>query len=184
MKGMEASVQRLQKRLGGSLVNDLLARLRNHDFEYVARTLLDYYDKLYDKHVANSNGSGSGVGTRAGHIVDVCQDDDLDYLDAPEIARQVLAKVAEFEAGESHLMSQVIRTKIGDLQAGTGSTDQVDTEEKLTQGESTKPYPRLLMNVLVPALTVGFVLLGVFSQRQILSSDGTKSWSGLRAMQL
>jgi len=40
--------------------------LREGEFESVARAMLLYYDKLYDTHLANHGGTGSGAGTRSG----------------------------------------------------------------------------------------------------------------------
>merc|ERR1711871_747001 len=140
LQGMEASVKRLQKRLGGTLVNDLLAKLRSGDFESVARTLLDYYDKSYDKHIENGTGSGSGVGTRAGHITDVGQDDDLDQLDACGIARQVLARVAEFEEFESIVPPPSVMKRDAELTAPLRSADRLEVQQNATQEVSSKPH--------------------------------------------
>lgn len=100
LEGMQSSVRRLQKRLGGAAVQHLLQRLEEQDFEAVARALLGYYDKLYDLHVANSGGTGSGSGRRPGCVVDVSQADDLDCIDDLGLARLILERVAEFEMQE------------------------------------------------------------------------------------
>lgn len=98
---MEASINRLSKRLGGGLVKDLVDKLRARDFAAVAQSLLGYYDRLYDKHVANGGGTGSGVGERPGALLDVMNDAAAESLDALGLGREVLARVREFEETES-----------------------------------------------------------------------------------
>ena len=97
---MLASVARLQKRLGGERVAALQAQLVAGEYEGVAKVLIAYYDKLYDAHVANGSGSGSGVGARPGVVLDALHPPELPELDAPLLARQVLQAVAAFEARE------------------------------------------------------------------------------------
>jgi hypothetical protein len=57
LERMDESVGRLSKRLGGQVVADLRAGLRERQYAAVARQLIAYYDKLYDAHVLNGSGS-------------------------------------------------------------------------------------------------------------------------------
>jgi hypothetical protein len=43
----------------------------NQQYRLFAEELLLYYDSLYDRHIANSGGTGSGEGSRNGKIVDI-----------------------------------------------------------------------------------------------------------------
>jgi tRNA 2-selenouridine synthase SelU len=95
---MEASVAKLTKRLGGDRVRQLTLALRSRDFESVARAMLLYYDTLYDRHLANQGGTGSGSGTRPGVLAEVApQEEDADF-DADALAGLVLECVAKAEA--------------------------------------------------------------------------------------
>ena len=98
---MEDSVERLGKRLGGAAVTALKASLRGRRYDAVATELIRYYDKLYDAHVVNGSGSGSGTGCRPGVVLEAAQPDELLALDAPLVAREVLRRVTEFEAAEA-----------------------------------------------------------------------------------
>ena len=98
---MEESIRKLGKRLGGERVGALLEALRGGDYEEVGRALLGYYDALYDKHLLNGTGQGSGDGARPGAVLEAAQPDDAPALDDAELAREVLRRVAEFEAAEA-----------------------------------------------------------------------------------
>ena len=98
---MEESIRKLGKRLGGERVGALLEALRGGDYEEVGRALLGYYDALYDKHLLNGTGQGSGDGARPGAVLEAAQPDDAPALDDAELARAVLRRVAEFEAAEA-----------------------------------------------------------------------------------
>ena len=88
---MEASADRLRKRLGGAAVARLVAQLRAREYDEVA-ALLAYYDKLYDTHIHNGSGTGSGAGARVGAVVDAAQPDELEAIDGAR-ARAVPARV-------------------------------------------------------------------------------------------
>ena len=113
---------RPQKRLGGERVAALQAQLVAGEYEGVAKVLIAYYDKLYDAHVANGSGSGSGVGARPGVVLDAVHPPELPELDAPLLARQVLRAVAQFEARESESGGEAEgRTEMGTVRYGTSS---------------------------------------------------------------
>jgi len=97
---MEASILRLKKRLGGVVTKKLVDSLKANDVGAVAKGLLSYYDTLYDKHLVNSSGTGSGEGSRAGVVLQVEQPPNQKEVDAELLALGVLQKVAEFEAHE------------------------------------------------------------------------------------
>ena len=101
LERMEDSVARLGKRLGGNVVNELVRGLRCGEYEGVAKHLIAYYDKLYDAHVLNGSGSGSGTGERPGQVLDAAQPEELPCLDAELLARLVLERVGEFEVAEA-----------------------------------------------------------------------------------
>ena len=96
LERMESSVGRLAKRLGGVRVKELHETLRVGDYTNVARLLLEYYDGLYDKHLRNAGGTGSGSGSRCGILVDVDPGDSFAF-DADRFARLVLEKVQDFD---------------------------------------------------------------------------------------
>ena len=82
-------------------VGHLLSRSGRFEREEVGRALLGYYDALYDKHLLNGTGQGSGDGARPGAVLEAAQPDDAPALDDAELARAVLRCVADFEAAEA-----------------------------------------------------------------------------------
>ena len=68
-------MRKLTKRLGAARVGEVVAAMRAGDFSAVAVAMLHYYDKLYDAHLANHGGTGSGGGSRAGRLVEVAPAD-------------------------------------------------------------------------------------------------------------
>ena len=66
-----ASLHAMRKRLGPERVQTCLEHLEAEDYEQVAGVLLEYYDRLYDKHLRNADGTGSGGGERQAPIVRV-----------------------------------------------------------------------------------------------------------------
>jgi len=90
---MEEAITRMGKRLGADTVRVLLEYLAAGDVRGVALMMLQYYDKLYDKHVGNGSGSGNGTGTRAGCLVEVEVDSEVVRLDDQQLASMVLDKV-------------------------------------------------------------------------------------------
>jgi hypothetical protein len=99
LRRMEESVGKLTKRLGGDRVAQVTQALRRRDFESVARSMLMYYDTLYDRHLANQGGTGSGSGTRPGLLADVATEGEDAEFDADAFAGLVLEAVARAEAG-------------------------------------------------------------------------------------
>jgi hypothetical protein len=72
LPAMEANVQRLKKKLGGSRLTEVMQMLRAGQYRAFARAMLVlYYDKLYDRHIKNAEGTGSGAGERGAELVDV-----------------------------------------------------------------------------------------------------------------
>jgi hypothetical protein len=100
LQSMTASVRRLRKRLGDVKVNAIVDHLSAGDYSSVARMLLGYYDALYDTHISTGGGTGVGSGARVGCVVDAVQPDDAAEIDAPGLAREVLARVVGFEQAE------------------------------------------------------------------------------------
>ncbi|EOD09998.1 hypothetical protein EMIHUDRAFT_452770 [Emiliania huxleyi CCMP1516] len=82
----------LTKRLGAARVGEVVAAMRAGDFSAVAVAMLHYYDKLYDAHLANHGGTGSGGGSRAGRLVEVAPADPAAAFDADELAGLVLRR--------------------------------------------------------------------------------------------
>mmetsp|Transcript_1201 Transcript_1201/g.2579 ORF Transcript_1201/g.2579 Transcript_1201/m.2579 type:complete len:229 (+) Transcript_1201:61-747(+) len=95
---MEKSISNMERRLGGAMVKETLERHRRGDVRGVASVLLGYYDKLYDKHVANASGTGTGTGERSGDIVIAEADPESTRLDEVALARIVLDRVKAFDA--------------------------------------------------------------------------------------
>jgi hypothetical protein len=93
-------VRKLTKRLGAARVGEVVAAMRAGDFSAVAVAMLHYYDKLYDAHLANHGGTGSGGGSRAGRLVEVAPADPAAAFDADELAGLVLRRVREAEKAE------------------------------------------------------------------------------------
>ena len=86
---MEHAVGTLQKRLGGAECAQMMALLKAEDYATFAERALQYYDKLYDKHLKNADGTGGDEGSeRPGVCVDIKVDDDCTELDAVEVAQQ------------------------------------------------------------------------------------------------
>ena len=93
LDGMKRSVSQLRKRFGNENVEKVIETLDEGDWRAVADMLLPYYDKLYDKHIQNETGTGSGTGTRQGKILSVGQDD-IDF-DERELADGILRITAQ-----------------------------------------------------------------------------------------
>jgi len=68
---MVESITGLKRRLGGERMLEVKELFLVEDYEGVARNMLTYYDKLYDKHIKNAGGCGSGKGQRVGRIIDI-----------------------------------------------------------------------------------------------------------------
>jgi len=58
--------------------------------------LLGYYDRLYDKHVANATGTGSGTGERSGALLEALHTE-TGAFDGEALASEVLRRVYEFD---------------------------------------------------------------------------------------
>jgi tRNA 2-selenouridine synthase len=87
---MIASTKTLEKKLGKEKVNTLIKDLHQEDYAQFAKTALEYYDKLYDRHIQNSEGSGNGAGIRGATTLDVIVNEQCDDVDGVEVGRQVL----------------------------------------------------------------------------------------------
>lgn len=88
---MMKAVSNLARRLGKERMEHLREIFGREDYEQFAREMLRYYDRLYDKHIANAEGTGGGSGRRSGRVVDVSAPEDGDVLDAVAVARTVIA---------------------------------------------------------------------------------------------
>jgi len=89
---LRASIENMSKRLGAVKTKQVLEKFDAGDASSVILDLILHYDKLYDKHVANSTGNGSGTGEREGVIVTVEAPPTAQFLDEHEIARQMKDK--------------------------------------------------------------------------------------------
>jgi tRNA 2-selenouridine synthase len=87
---MVESIERMIKRLGGERTKKAVDAVLTGDMRLVAETLITYYDKLYDRHIANEGGNGSGKGERLGSIVMVEAPSDASELDAHAVGRLVI----------------------------------------------------------------------------------------------
>ena len=86
------------KRLGAQRVALCKEAIEKNDFSKVADCLLTYYDRLYDKHLANAGGTGTGQGLRTAPIVTVEQaSGEVDSLHVSELVDGILAKCQEFD---------------------------------------------------------------------------------------
>ena len=96
------SIERMVKRLGGDRTKAAVDAVISGNMRLVAEILIMYYDKLYDRHIANEGGNGSGKGQRSGSIVRVEVPPDAKELDAFAVGAQVLqqAKIYEEKANE------------------------------------------------------------------------------------
>eukprot|EP00967_Tisochrysis_lutea_P120037 scaffold196455_cov30-Tisochrysis_lutea.AAC.1 len=165
MRRMEASVQKLTKRLGSQRVVEVLEALRRRDFRSVARAMLLYYDKLYDNHLANQAGTGSGGGERPGLLADVSPAQDDSSFDAFELAVSVLKCVAKATAdgvcnveGSSH--SESIPTAGQEKSIGRyGGAGEMDARRSMSH---TKPF---LVALAVIACGISIVRLATLRQR-------------------
>ena len=86
------SINRMVKRLGGDRTKRAVEAVISGDMRLVAETLITYYDKLYDRHIANEGGNGSGKGERSGAIVLVEAPVDATELDASAVGKLVIAR--------------------------------------------------------------------------------------------
>ena len=86
---------KIEKRLGADRLQQCRDALEKRDFASVADTLLSYYDKLYDKHIKNKGGTGSGSGSRAAPIK-VIEQEETDELRTAWLAREVARVAAEY----------------------------------------------------------------------------------------
>jgi len=87
---MEHAVWSLEKRVGKEKCEYLLKLLRDGEYATFAEEALNYYDKLYDKHFKNAEGTGGGGGTRKCRSLDVVVDEACTLLDPIDVAKQVL----------------------------------------------------------------------------------------------
>ena len=96
---MEKGVLSLKKRLGGDRTQQLIAHLNQGEYSAFAATALLHYDGLYDKHIQNEEGSGSGAGTRKVNTIDVVVDPEAVELDGVAVGRQILEAIAGIDFG-------------------------------------------------------------------------------------
>ena len=96
------SIERMVKRLGGDRTKAAVDAVISGNMRRVAEILITYYDKLYDRHIANEGGNGSGKGHRSSSIVRVEVPPDAKELDAFAVGAQVIqqAKIYEEKADE------------------------------------------------------------------------------------
>jgi len=100
LSDMIDATRTLEKRIGRVRMEAMIALLRDGDYAAFASVALEYYDDLYDRHLANEHGSANmeGEGGRAGTISTVVVDG-MERFDAEAVARQVLVSLEE-AAGE------------------------------------------------------------------------------------
>jgi tRNA 2-selenouridine synthase len=92
---MIEATRTLEKRIGQVRMNAMIHMLQGGHSAEFASAALEYYDDLYDKHIANEHGSANmkGTGERAAKISTVTVDN-MKQFDAEAVARQVLASLA------------------------------------------------------------------------------------------
>ena len=98
---MADSVRQLRKRLGPDRTARLLEHLGKGDARAFTEEALEYYDRLYDKHIANGEGTGAGGGARVGVIREVEQPRDAATIDTTLLATDMVAAVKRFEEAEA-----------------------------------------------------------------------------------
>jgi len=76
----------------------MLGLLRGGDYPTFANEALLYYDKLYDKHFKNAEGTGGGGGERDCISVDVQVEEGDGKIDAAGVGRQLLEALRGVEA--------------------------------------------------------------------------------------
>jgi len=93
---MIEAIKSLERRVGQKRMNTMLEMLQNGRSEDFAREALEYYDGLYDKHIANEDGSADmkGNGSRAATISTISVDN-MEKFDAVAVAQQVIATYNE-----------------------------------------------------------------------------------------
>jgi len=97
---MAGAIRGMEKRLGGAKCAELLGMLEKGNVREIAEAMLAYYDKLYDRHVGNSGGTGNGAGERAGLIVEAAADPTAVRLCEDSLAATIIGVVLEFEEEE------------------------------------------------------------------------------------
>mmetsp|Transcript_7672 Transcript_7672/g.17375 ORF Transcript_7672/g.17375 Transcript_7672/m.17375 type:complete len:573 (-) Transcript_7672:101-1819(-) len=91
---MIEATRTLEKRIGQVRMNTMINMLRGGHSAEFASAALEYYDDLYDKHIANEHGSANmkGNGERAATISTVTVEN-MEKFDAEAVSRQVLASL-------------------------------------------------------------------------------------------
>ena len=91
LSDMIEATRTLEKRIGHVKMNSMIAMLQAGRYAEFANAALDYYDDLYDKHIANEHGSANmkGNGERVASISTVTVAN-MERFDAETVARQVL----------------------------------------------------------------------------------------------
>lgn len=90
---MESAVRKSSKRLGPDGTKRGVELVHEKNPAGIAELMLGFYDKLYDRHIVSAGGTGKGDGARNCLMLDVAQDDALDYIDASGLATGVLEAV-------------------------------------------------------------------------------------------
>ena len=93
---MRQSVHRLAKRLGKERCEHALELLDKEQFESFAELFLDYYDKLYEKHISVDSNGGPCSSRHHSAIIDVS----IDGLSQAKAAARVLDAVDRFDVPE------------------------------------------------------------------------------------
>jgi tRNA 2-selenouridine synthase len=93
---LRVSIENMSKRLGGQKTKEILQLFDEGNARGVIHELIVHYDKLYDKHLKNATGNGSGSGEREGTIVSVEADPACTVLDASEVALKMQVKASEY----------------------------------------------------------------------------------------
>jgi len=96
LSNMIEATRTLEKRIGKVKMNSMIAMLQGGCYAEFANAALDYYDGLYDKHIANEHGSANmkGNGERVASISTVTVAN-MERFDAETVARQVLTTLTQ-----------------------------------------------------------------------------------------
>lgn len=104
---LRVSIENMSKRLGRVKTNEILKLFDDGQSRDVIFELITHYDKLYDKHVSNATGNGSGTGERAGIIDTVEASPECKVLDSSDIAIKMQLKAEEYNYLNESLNSSI-----------------------------------------------------------------------------
>lgn len=89
-ENMIISTKTLDKKIDKKNIDILINDLHTENYSHFAKIALQYYDELYDNHIKNEEGSGSGVGVRNAITLDLVLNEQCDDVNGIQVGQQVL----------------------------------------------------------------------------------------------